>query len=83
MNSIIEIKVLSDFNIWMKFNDGLEKVVNFKPFLGKGFTAELLDENKFREAFIEEGGGIAWRNGYDFCPNYLREIEGQIMKNVA
>jgi hypothetical protein len=22
---------------------------------------------------LEEGGGIAWPNGYDFCPNFLRE----------
>lgn len=83
MNRITEIKVLEGFNVWMKFDDGLEKVINLKPFIGKGFTKELLDEKKFREAFIEEGGGIAWPNGYDFCPNYLREIEGQIVKNVA
>ncbi len=83
MNRVIEIKVLEGFNIWMKFDDGVEKVVNFKPFLGKGFTNELLDEKKFRQAFIEGGGGIAWPNGYDFCPNYLREIEGQIVKHVA
>ena len=83
MNKLIEIKVLDGYNIWMKFDDGVEKVVNFKPFLGKGFTKELLDEKKFQEAFIEEGGGIAWKNGYDFCPNYLREIEGQSAKKVA
>ena len=83
MNTIAEIKILDDFNIWMKFDDGLEKVVDFSPYLGKGFSKELLNPDKFRQAFIEEGGGIAWPNGYDVCPNYLREIEGQIVKNVA
>lgn len=23
---------------------------------------------------IEPGGGIAWYNGYDFCPNYLKQL---------
>jgi hypothetical protein len=22
---------------------------------------------------LEDGGGIAWSNGYDFCPNFLRD----------
>lgn len=83
MNKVTAIKFLDGYKILMKFNDGLEKMVDFKPFLGKGFTRELLDIKKFREAFIEEGGGIAWPNGYDFCPNYLHEIEGEIVKHVA
>ena len=34
----------------------------------------MLDKEKFQKAFIEPGGGIAWENGYDFCPNYLKEL---------
>lgn len=83
MKKRTQIKVLNGFNIRMKFDDGMEKVVNFKSYLGKGFTKELLDEKKFQQAFIEEGEGIAWQNGYDFFPNYLREIEEEIIKNDA
>ena len=43
MNAIVEIKVLDNFQIWIKFNDGVEKVVNIRQFLGKGITKELLD----------------------------------------
>jgi len=25
----------------------------------------------FRQVMLEDGGGIAWPNGYDFCPNFL------------
>ncbi len=74
MNGVIEIKILENYRIWIKFNDGEEKTVYFRPFIGKGFTAELLDYEKFKQAFIEPGGGIAWQNGYDFCPNYLKEL---------
>lgn len=73
MNEVKEIQILNDYRVWMKFQDGVEKVVNFQPYIGKGFTAELLNPDKFRQVFIEEGGGIAWPNGYDFCPNYLHD----------
>ncbi|WP_018619325.1 DUF2442 domain-containing protein [Spirosoma luteum] len=80
MNEVKEIETLNDYRIWIKFQDGLEKVINFRPFLGKGFTAELLQEGKFNEVSIEEGGGLAWPNGYDFCPNYLHDyVEGEVL----
>ena len=79
MNEVIELKVLADNNptdyrIWLKFNDGENKIVDLRPFLGKGFTVELLDSEKFKQVFIEPGGGIAWPNGYDFCPNFLKKL---------
>ncbi len=77
MNEVIEIRALQDYYIWLRFKDGEEKIVNLRPFLGKGFTAELLDTSKFEKVFIEPGGGIAWENGYDFCPNFLKELKSE------
>jgi len=74
MNEVINIKVLDDFQIWIKFNDGIEKIVNFKKFIGKGITKDLMKYENFRKVTIEPGGGISWYNGYDFCPNYLKEL---------
>ncbi len=77
MNEVVELIVLENYRIQIKFNDGEIKVVNIKPFLGKGFTAELLDYDKFKNVYIEPGGGIAWLNGYDFCPNFLKELASE------
>jgi len=74
MNKVVEIKILEDYNVWLKFDDGFNSQINLKPFLGKGIAKVLLEEDKFRTLTIESGGGIAWYNGYDFCPNYLREL---------
>ena len=74
MNEVIDFKVLEDYRIWLRFNDGEEKTIDFRPYIGKGFSAELLNRDKFRQVFIEPGGGIAWENGYDFCPNHLKEL---------
>ena len=75
MNEVVDLKTLDNYLVWLKFSDGEDKVVNLKPFLGKGFTKELLEPEKFKQIFIEPGGGIAWANGYDFCPNFLRELQ--------
>lgn len=75
MNEVIEIKTLENYLIWLKFSDGQEKVVDLKPFIGKGFTKELLTIDKYNEVFIEPGGGIAWPNGFDLCPNFLHELK--------
>jgi len=37
-------------------------------------SAKLLDKKYFEKVKIDEFGGITWDNGYDFCPNFLREL---------
>ncbi|MEQ9426220.1 MAG: DUF2442 domain-containing protein [Cyclobacteriaceae bacterium] len=75
MNEVIAIQLMGHFFVKVKFLDGVEKTVNLRPLLGKGFTKELLDQEEFNKVFIEPGGGLAWPNGYDICPNYLKEFE--------
>jgi hypothetical protein len=74
MNEVVEIQVLDNYQIWMKFKDGFEKTLNVRNLLGKGITKELLNYDVFKQATIEPGGGIAWSNGFDICPNYLKEL---------
>lgn len=74
MHEVIEIKPLPNHSVWIKFKDGFEKTVSLRSLLGKGLTAELLDEHRFKSVMIEPGGGIAWPNGFDICPNHLREL---------
>ena len=82
MNEIIEFEILSNYHIWLKFKDGYEKVVNIKPLIGQGFTKELMEDNNFTKVTIESGGGLEWYNGYDICPNFLREMPAE-KKHVA
>ncbi len=74
MNEVVEIKVLDNYQIWIRFKDGKEKTISVLRFLGKGISKELLEYENFQKVGIEPGGGIAWYNGFDFCPNFLREI---------
>jgi hypothetical protein len=43
------------------------------PLLAKGVSAPPKDEAYFRKVTLEDGGGMAWPNCFDFCPNFLRD----------
>jgi hypothetical protein len=73
MDRVISVKPLENYLLEIEFEDGLHKVIDIRPFIGKGISAALTDETYFRQVALEDGGGIAWPNGYDFCPNFLRD----------
>ena len=59
-------KYLSDYVIRIIFNDGNERLVDFKPFLSKSLHPTIkkyLDENKF-SSFSLTDGNLNW-NDYD------------------
>ena len=82
MNAVKQYKVLDEYKIWIRFEDGFEGTVHLKPLLKKGIAAELLDTVAFEKVYIESGGGLAWENGFDICPNSLRDI-AEAKKHVA
>ena len=73
MYKIIEIKLLDDYILLLKFNDGEVKIIDFKPLIGLGISTQLLDKEYFKLVAIDNGGGIEWPNGIDFCPYFLKE----------
>lgn len=74
MHKITEFKFQSDYEVWLKFQDGFEGSLNLRRFLGRGLAAELLELDKFQTLRIEPGGDLGWFNGYDICPDYLRQL---------
>jgi hypothetical protein len=73
MERVVSVKPLENYMLEIEFEDGLRKVIDIRPFIGKGISAPLQDEAYFRKVTLEDGGGIAWPNGFDFCPNFLRD----------
>jgi hypothetical protein len=53
--------------------------VDFTTLIGKGVSAPLLDKEYFKKVTIESGGGLAWPNGMDFCPNFLKEFTSDLV----
>lgn len=59
-------KYLKDYKIWIKFSDGVEKLVDFKPFLSKSLHPSIkkyLDTNIFSNFSLIDGN-LNW-NDYD------------------
>jgi hypothetical protein len=73
MNKVVAFKIGEDFQIWLQFQDGEAKMVDFKPLIGKGISSLLLDKNYFHLVSIDIAGGLEWPIGMDFCPNFLKE----------
>ncbi len=72
-------KYLSDFAIRIKFNDGNERLVDFKPFLSKSLHPSIqkyLDENKFSNFSLTDGN-LNW-NDYDLIFPLSDLYNGQI-----
>lgn len=74
MNTVSKVEALDGLRVKLQFADGLSAVVELKAYIGTGFTVELLDPERFAEVGTEPGGGIAWPNGFDICPEFLREL---------
>ncbi|MBN2742745.1 MAG: DUF2442 domain-containing protein [Marinilabiliaceae bacterium] len=72
-------KYLSDYAIRIKFNDGNEKLIDFKPFLLKSIHPSIkkyLDENKFSKFSLIDGN-LNW-NDYDLIFPISDLYRGQI-----
>lgn len=71
MPRAIEVKVLEDFRIWLKFNDGIEGVADLSDFKREGVFALWNDYKEFRNARVGGSGEIIWNEQLDLCPDAL------------
>ncbi len=73
MEKLISAEPLPNYRVRVTFADGFSDVVDIVPFIRGGISEDLRDVSFFNRLFINEFNGLAWENGYDFCPNFLRE----------
>lgn len=69
--NIVSVSALENQTIQVIFEDGFTKKINLKPFIKHGVSSLLNDESYFRKVKAENGY-ITWPNGFDFCPEFLR-----------
>jgi hypothetical protein len=75
-------KYVEEYKIWIKFNNGSEGIIDFKPILEKDqhpIITDLLNLHKFKD-FSADVGTLCWSNGADFAPEFLYDI---LKKNRA
>ena len=70
----IEVKVLKDYRLWLRYDDGAQGEVDLADLAGCGVFRAWLDRKVFEAVHIDESGALAWPGNIDLCPDslYLR-----------
>ena len=68
---VVTAEYVDDYRIRLRFNDGVEKVVDFSRWLRGEVFQGLSDKRAFKRFFVA-GGTICWPNGADIAPETLR-----------
>ena len=73
MLHVIDAKYVSDYRIWVSFDDGSDGVVNLSNLL-KGPIFEPLQElDQFKAFTVDpELETVVWSNGADLAPEFLK-----------
>lgn len=74
MNTVVKVIPQSKNRVILTFADGFMAVVDLQPLLTKGIALQVAEPEVFTQVTTEPGGGIAWPNGFDLCPQFLREL---------
>jgi hypothetical protein len=70
---VTEAKHVEGHRVRVWFNDGMTCEIDLSESLGGPIFEPLRDIEYFR-CFSIEGHTLAWPNGADFAPEYLREL---------
>lgn len=73
--TVTKVEPLEKHRLRLEFDDGLKGVVDLTEVIWGPIFAPLVEEEYFMKAFLDEGiGTVAWPNGADLAPEYLRRI---------
>lgn len=81
---IVKAEYIKDYKIKLRFSDGKEKTINFKPFLKQSknpMTTKYPDKNEFNK-FTIEYGDLHW-NDYELCFPIIDLYEDNILKSIT
>jgi hypothetical protein len=74
MNTVVKVIPKATHRVVLTFADGFIAEVDLRPLLTKGIALHVASPHLFTQVTTEPGGGIAWPNGFDLCPEFLREL---------
>jgi hypothetical protein len=84
MKHMIAVQTLPDHKLKLRFDDGVEGVVNLSTEVGKGVFAAWQDPQHFASVKIQHGGrSLEWPGEIDLCADALYlEITGKAVEEL-
>jgi len=81
MLHIKSVKYLTDYKIWVAFDDGTNGEVDLKDSLIGPVFEPLIDTTEFSKVTIDpELETIVWPNGADLAPEFVKELHNNQFK---
>lgn len=81
MLHIKKVKHISNFKLWLSFDDGTSGEVDLKNSLNGPVFEPLKDLNVFSKVTIDpELETVVWPNGADLAPEFLKDLHNQSNK---
>lgn len=71
MPALIDVKPLDNYQLWVKYADGTEGVVDLSSLVGRGVFALWNNYREFQKVHIGPGGELAWSDDIDMCPDAI------------
>ncbi|MBN1889812.1 MAG: DUF2442 domain-containing protein [Thermoflexales bacterium] len=70
----IQVKALPNYQLWVRYSDGVEGKIDLSHLAGKGVFSLWDDYHAFEQVTIGSSGEIAWGDEIDICPDavYMR-----------
>lgn len=84
MKKITAVKVLDQYRVWLRFNDGVEGEVDFSGKPRTGVYAPWQDYDYFRGVQIGEYGELRWDDQLDFGADTLwLKVTGKVPADLG
>ena len=73
MLRVVDVDYIKNYELFVTFSNGEQKVVDLKPHLTGEVFGELLEKDKFIQYGLTRIT-IEWANGADLAPEFLYDI---------
>lgn len=84
MLHVKSVKYVSDYTIWLSFDDGSDGNVDLKDSLNGPIFQPLKNLSVFSKLSVDpELETIVWPNGADLAPEYLKELHNKQRQSDA
>ena len=77
---VVDFQLSGDYEVWVKFNNGAERTIDFTPVLYGEVFGPLRELSRFRQVKLDEAARtLVWPTGADFDPETLYHWDDEEM----